>query len=72
MAVAITRAAIRFLSFWRGREAGQVDRQLDPGVMDALVHRGAAEWYEGPQEHGTKEVPVSEPPPTKPPKRRKR
>lgn len=38
--------AIRFVRWWRGREPGTINRELDLGVMEIVVQRGFAEWYE--------------------------
>lgn len=40
------KRAIQFVRWWRGREPGTVDRQLDLGVMDVIVRRGFAVWFE--------------------------
>jgi hypothetical protein len=37
---------IRFLRHWRGRNKGDLNDQLLPGVRDQLVRRGIAEWFE--------------------------
>ncbi len=34
---------IRFLKRWNGHEPGQVDRDLEPGVVQELLRRGIAE-----------------------------
>jgi hypothetical protein len=38
--------AIRFLRGWRGRRPGEVNRELEEGVMGTLVACGYAEWVE--------------------------
>lgn len=38
------KKCIRFLHSWRGHEAGSENHELDPSVMDALVHSRLAEW----------------------------
>lgn len=40
------RLVIRFKLPWRGRQPGQLNDQLEPGVMQALVQTGRAEWAE--------------------------
>lgn len=37
---------VRFLLPWRGREPGDVNRELDPGLMASLVENRRAEWCE--------------------------
>jgi hypothetical protein len=39
----ITPNQIRFLRRWRGREPGDTNADLLPGVMEQLVRRGVAE-----------------------------
>ena len=41
---------IRFLRPWRGRQIGQIDRVLSPGVALTLVQRNVAELVQGDQE----------------------
>lgn len=37
--------SVRFLHRWRGREPGDVNSELEYGVMDALVNRKVCEWH---------------------------
>lgn len=36
---------IRFLLPWRGREPGDLNRELDSGLMETLVAQKKAEWF---------------------------
>lgn len=38
--------AVRFKVPWNGRQRGQIDRGLSPGVMATLVTYNKAEWVE--------------------------
>lgn len=40
------KRAIQFVRWWRGREPGTINRELDLGVMEIVVQRGFAVWVE--------------------------
>ena len=37
---------VKFKQMWRGRQPGQIDKNLAYGVAAMLVQRGIAEFYE--------------------------